>query len=49
MAKDEKPVPRAEPKRPSPMLTEPALTLREAIEILTPRWLKRSSRRGHSS
>ena len=49
MDKNEKPAPRAEPKRPSPMMTEPGMTLREAIEILTPRWLKRSSRRHRSS
>lgn len=49
MAKDEKPAPRVVPERPSPMYTEPAMTLREAIAILTPRWMKRSSRRGRSS
>ena len=49
MAKDEKPTPRVEPERPSPMYTEPAMTLREAIEILTPRWLKRSPRRDRPS
>jgi hypothetical protein len=36
--------PRARAKRPSPMYGERGMTLREAIQILTPRWLKRSSR-----
>lgn len=49
MDQAKKPTPRAEPERPSPMYKEPGMTLREAIEILTPRWMKRSSRRGRSS
>ncbi len=46
---NEKPAPRAEPKRPSPMYTDPGMTLREMIAILTPGWAKRSSRRERSS
>jgi hypothetical protein len=47
MAADEKPTPRAEPKRPSPMMSvEPSM--REGIEALTPRWLKRLLSRGRS-
>jgi hypothetical protein len=49
MDQAKKPAPRVEPKTPSPMYKEPGLTLREAIEILTPRWLKRASRRDRSS
>jgi len=44
MSQGEKSTPAPEPKRPSPMYGERGMTLREAIEILTPRWLKRSSR-----
>jgi hypothetical protein len=42
MDKIEKSVSRPEPKRPSPMMREP--NLREAMEVFTPRWLKRLSR-----
>jgi hypothetical protein len=38
-----------EPKLHIRMQGEESMTLREAITILTPRWLKRSSRRGRSS
>lgn len=48
MTANEKPAPRATPKRPSPMYTEPGITLREAIAILTPRWVRRLSRLGRS-
>lgn len=49
MTPTKKPTRPLEPERPSPMLVEPGMTLREAIEILTPRWLKRLSRRGRPS
>lgn len=49
MTQTKKPFRPLKPERPSPMLVEPELTLKEAIEILTPRWLKRSSRRGRSA
>lgn len=50
MTQPEKPTPDVKPERPSPMMPlESSLTLKEAIAILTPRWLKRSSRRGRSS
>ncbi len=50
MAENEKPTSSLEPKRPNLMLEfEQPLSLREAIEILTPRWLKRSSRRDRST
>ena len=38
-----------EPDWPSPMQGEEAVTFREAIGILTPRWLKRLFRRRRSS
>jgi hypothetical protein len=44
MSQAEKSPPVPEPKRPNPMYGERGMTLREAIEILTPRWLKRSTR-----
>lgn len=37
-----------QPERPSPMLVQPALTLRRAIELMTPRRLKRPSRSNRS-
>lgn len=38
------------PERPSPMMaTERALSLKEQITIILPRWMKRSSRRSRSS
>ena len=49
MDQAKKPAPRVEPKTPNPMYKEPALTLREAMEILTPRWLKRLLSRNRSS
>jgi hypothetical protein len=38
-----------EPKSPSLMLVQEALTFREAVSILTPRWMKRLFRRRRSS
>ena len=38
-----------EPKSPSLMLVQEALTFREAISILTPRWIKSLVRRHRSS
>ena len=41
---------KAEPKWPSPMMeTESPISLRRSIELMTPRWLKRVSRRGRSA
>ena len=48
MTQTERPQSPIRPKRPSPMDGERGMTLREAIEILTPRWLRRSSRGGRS-
>lgn len=39
----------AEPRLPIEMQGEEPMTLREAIEILTPRWAKRLLRRRRSS
>lgn len=50
MTQSKKPIRPIEPERPSPMMeTERPISLKEAISILTPRWLKRSSRRGRPS
>jgi len=49
MTQSEKPIRPLEPKRPNPMQGERALTLREAMEILIPRWAKRRSRPDRSS
>lgn len=38
-----------EPKIPIEMIGEEAVSLREAIQILTPRWVKRLFRRRQSS
>jgi len=34
-----------QPKRPSPMMVQPRMTLGRAIELMTPRWMKRIRRR----
>lgn len=48
MSQPERPTPRAKPKRPSPMMSaEPSM--KEGIEALTPRWLKRLLSRDRSS
>ncbi len=48
MKQTEKPTPQLKPKRPSPMMSmEPSM--KEGIEALTPRWLKRLLSRERSS
>jgi hypothetical protein len=50
MTQIEKPTRPSGPERPSPMQSaETPLTFKRTIELLTPRWAKRSSRRGRSS
>lgn len=50
MTQTERPRLPIRPKRPSPMMAaELPLSLKEAIKIVMPRWLKRSSRRDPSS
>ncbi len=49
MDQAKKPATRIEPERPSPMYKEPAMTLREVDDILTPRWLRRLMSRQRSS
>jgi len=45
-----KPVRPLKPERPSLMMkSERALTLKEQIALITPRWMKRSSRRSRPS
>jgi hypothetical protein len=39
-----------QPERPSPMMQiESPISFRRSIGLMTPRWLKRLSRRGHSA
>lgn len=47
MKQTEKPTPQLKPKRPSPMMAEPSM--KEGIEALTPRWLKRLFSRHRSA
>jgi len=49
MAQPAKPTSGPQPKGPNPMLVDPGLTFREAVELLTPRWIRRLSRKGRSS
>lgn len=50
MTDTDKPVPPPKPEQPSLMMqSERALSLKEQIAIITPRWAKRFSRRSRSS
>lgn len=50
MTDAEKPVRPLKPERPSPMMqSERALSLKEQIALITPRWAKRLFRRSRSS
>lgn len=50
MTNSDKPVRPLKPERPNLMMaSERALSLKDQIMIILPRWAKRSSRRGRSS